>query len=162
MPEENTKLKFYNVRHQTKFPFAIYTDFEALTVPITRTNTREEPKNCYQKHVPISVGIKLVSNVVGVLDNEPYETYTNDDVVVWFLNRLLNYREIIFTYLFDDQRLVMTDANQADFDSAFQCYICRKPFPVYGEKFRKGQTKVRDHDHLSGAYRGAAHSLCNL
>ena len=121
-----------------------------------------EPKNCYQKHVPISVGIKLVSNAAGVLDNEPYETYTNDDVAVWFLNRLLAYREMIFTYLFDDQRLVMTDANQDDFDSAFQCYICHKPFPVYGAKFRKGQSKVRDHDHLTGAYRGAAHSSCNL
>ena len=56
----------------------------------------------------------------------------------------------------------MTDTNRTDFDSAFQCYICRKSFPVYGAKLRKGQTKVRDHDHLNGAHRGAAHSLCNL
>ena len=27
---------------------------------------------------------------------------------------------------------------------------------------KKGDQKVRDHDHISGAYRGAAHSKCNL
>jgi hypothetical protein len=88
MPKEGTKLTFKNVRHQVRFPFTIYADFEALTVPCTRTNPDTQPANIYQKHVPISVGLKLVSTVPQILD-VPYESYLGDDVVVWFLNRLI-------------------------------------------------------------------------
>ena len=37
------------------------------------------------------------------------------------------------------------------------CHICKK---VFGKK--KNHTKVRDHDHYTGKYRGAAHLICNL
>ena len=35
------------------------------------------------------------------------------------------------------------------------CYICHKPFT---EK----NYKVKDHNHLTGEYRGPAHNRCNL
>ena len=162
MPAEGTSLKFYNVRNQTKFPFSFYADFEALTVPWTQRNRATDPKNCYQKHMPISVGFKLVSSVPGVLDNEPYETYTNEDVCAWFLNRMLVYRGLVNAYLFDERRMVMTDADKDNFDSATICYICRKPFPDDTVSKKKSESKVHDHDHVSGIYRGAAHSSCNL
>ena len=161
MPKEGTKLRFINVRHQVRFPFTIYADFEALTVPCTRTNTDTQPANIYQKHVPISVGLKLVSTVPQVLDL-PYESYLGDDVAVWFLNRLLAYRTMAHEYLFDIRRLVMTEADQFDFDRAASCYICGNNFPDEHTNTRRSESKVRDHDHITGAYRGAAHSKCNL
>ena len=39
--------------------------------------------------------------------------------------------------------------------SATRCYICEKPFAP-------DDTRVRDHCHLTGRYRGLAHSNCNL
>ena len=42
-------------------------------------------------------------------------------------------------------------------NAAHECYLCKKPF---GRRGKMG--KVRDHDHLTGKYRGAAHSICNL
>ena len=56
----------------------------------------------------------------------------------------------------------MTDADWDDFDSATVCYICNEPFPAAHEKTNKSRAKVRDHDHITGAYRGPAHSSCNL
>ena len=42
-------------------------------------------------------------------------------------------------------------------DTAKYCHICKK---VFGKK--KNHVKVRDHDHNTGKYRGAAHLICNL
>ena len=46
---------------------------------------------------------------------------------------------------------------QSNYDKAKYCYICKKRFFKH-----KNYLKVRDHDHYTGIYRGAAHSLCNL
>ena len=40
-----------------------------------------------------------------------------------------------------------------------KCYICNKSF-YQGKK--NNYTKVRDHCHYAGKYRGAAHKICNL
>ena len=162
MPEEGTQLEFRNMRYQVKFPFTVYADFEALTTPHTRTDPAVDMKNCVQKHIPISVGLKLLSSAPGVLDNVPYETYTGLDVAEWFLRRLLDYRTMVNTYLYDTKRLIMTEADESDFADARVCYSCRKPFPADDKAAKKGQRKVRDHDHITGTYRGAAHSKCNL
>lgn len=162
MPKEGTKLTFRNELHQQRFPFVVIADFESLTVPWTAATSKQDPAHCYQKHKPISVGMIMVSSVAGDLGMMPYETYTNDDVAEWFLNRLLVYRNLVFEYLFDTKRLIMTGDDHHDFDSAVVCYVCRKPFPTDLTNVRRGLRKVRDHDHLTGKYRGAAHSNCNL
>ena len=43
------------------------------------------------------------------------------------------------------------------YDNAKYYHICKK---VFGKK--KNQDKVRDHDHYTGKFRGAAHLICNL
>ena len=49
----------------------------------------------------------------------------------------------------------ITEEQEKQFRKATECYICKNPF---GED----QTKVRDHCHFTGKYRGAAHEKCNL
>ena len=46
----------------------------------------------------------------------------------------------------------LTAAQENDFKSV--CYLCHK--------YLKNSDKARDHDHVSGAYLGAAHKKCNL
>ena len=49
----------------------------------------------------------------------------------------------------------MTDHDKCDFCAAKTCHICHKAFI-------KQNYKVRDHDHRTGKYRGAAHNSCNI
>ena len=48
----------------------------------------------------------------------------------------------------------LSDVEEADFQEATTCYLCQKDIV--------SSDKVRDHCHLSGKYRGAAHNNCNL
>ena len=99
----------------------------------------------------------------GVLDDEPYEMYTGEKPAEWLLKRLIDYEERCTKFLFDETRIRMTAADEIDFANARFCYICEKSFsPTDVQRAHKGQSKVRDHDHISGEYRGAAHSYCNL
>ena len=52
---------------------------------------------------------------------------------------------------------ILSDEELMRYDCAKYCHICKK---VFGNK--KIYTKVRDHDHYTGKYRGAAHLICNL
>ena len=47
----------------------------------------------------------------------------------------------------------ITRKEEGDFQKALVCHICENPL---------NNDKVRDHCHLTGKYRGAAHSQCNL
>lgn len=49
----------------------------------------------------------------------------------------------------------LTDLEKTVFEYATICHICENPFKI-------DETKVRDHCHLTGKFRGAAHKNCNL
>ena len=51
--------------------------------------------------------------------------------------------------------LEMSDQNKRDFEKAKCCHMC-------GLKFKESDTKVRDHDHRTGDFRGAAHAKYNI
>ena len=49
--------------------------------------------------------------------------------------------------------IIMTEKNKEDFENNNICRYCEKEIIT---------DKVTDHCHLTGAYRGAAHNICNL
>ncbi|GET65032.1 hypothetical protein RIR_jg2764.t3 [Rhizophagus irregularis DAOM 181602=DAOM 197198] len=51
------------------------------------------------------------------------------------------------------EMMPLTTQEQASYDNAINCWICRNPLDG---------NKVRDHCHITGRYRGAAHRGCNL
>lgn len=55
----------------------------------------------------------------------------------------------------------LTQQQQEQYTYARKCYICQKGFNSF-DFDEINNRKVRDHWHLTGEYRGAAHSLCNL
>ena len=49
----------------------------------------------------------------------------------------------------------MTAEDEKDFKSSNKCWICHG-------LYAKGDNKVRDHDHVTGKYRGSAHKYSNI
>ena len=54
--------------------------------------------------------------------------------------------------------MILTEEQEAEFQAATVFYVCEEPFYEDEGKWRK----VRDHNHATGEYRGAAHAICNL
>ena len=50
--------------------------------------------------------------------------------------------------------MIFSTENSQSFTNATTCHICTKPLT--------DDDRVRDHCHITGIYRGAAHSACNL
>ena len=71
--------------------------------------------------------------------------YTGEDCVDWFLRELRVVEGYLLTILFDDARLSMWPRDMLRFKFAKKCYLCHK-------EFIDDKDKVRDHDHISGAY----------
>ena len=49
--------------------------------------------------------------------------------------------------------MIMTRHDKLVYHNSTDCHICNKEL---------GEDRVRDHSHLSGKFRGAAHDVCNL
>jgi hypothetical protein len=54
-----------------------------------------------------------------------------------------------------NQEMQITKAEEEDFKRCKKCHICNR-------NFGESELKVRDHDHITGKYRGAAHKKCNI
>ena len=53
------------------------------------------------------------------------------------------------------EMISLTDEENESHESQKFCYICKK-------RFTNDNEKVRDHCHVTGKYRGAAHNKCNI
>ena len=54
--------------------------------------------------------------------------------------------------------LRITPQEEEQFQQSTLCWLCEQ---LFAEGASRTEGKVRDHDHLTGKYRGAAHSKCN-
>ena len=133
-------------------PFVIYADFECLLID-TKLKAGEMTQ-FYAKHIPCSIAFKVVSRD-NLIQNFPLEVHTGADSTSWFLKRISEIETQCIAILYDDKRMIFTEADKQKFEQSTRCYICYKNFQNLNEK-------VRDHDHLTGNFRGAAHSKCNL
>ena len=156
MPIDPKPLKFSHQRNQQRIPFVIYADFECLLPPVTNQPAAATKVSEYQHHIPYSVGLKLVSTVPE-LANTPYKEHNGLDCTQWLLEELIRLEKLCASWLFKEERMIFTAADRRKFDGEKVCYSCHKAF---GDSFT--MKKVRDHDHITGKYRAALHSHCNI
>ena len=66
---------------------------------------------------------------------------------------MLTLEKIASKYFKTNLELEMSQEEEVQFEQAEECWLCENPLD---------DTKVRDHDHLTRKYSGAAHNICNI
>ena len=166
MPEAGSKIYFKNHKKMLPVPFVIYADFEAITEKINgcQPSDGKSYTSTYQSHKACAYGYKLVCRYDEKY-SKPEVIYRGEDCIQKFIREMLSEVKDCQRIVREEfqKPLVMTEKNERDYQNATKCHICSRKFKVSGAKVVDGgKLKVRDHCHITGQYRGAAHSDCNL
>ena len=155
MPEQGTTLEFSKFSHRFPFPFKIYADCETIqeNIDTAHPDTKRSSTTKCANLVPCSIGYVVVST------DPQYHArprrFRGPDCITQFLDALSADIFDIKAILKNRLEMSLTDAEEATFKAASCCHICKE-----GE--RADDPWVRDHCHLSGRFRGAAHNSCNI
>ena len=158
MPKKGTMLSFKNYYKKMRVPFVVYADFEAFTESISTCSPNDESSYTkqYQRHKPCSFSyyIKCFDDKLFKPQLKWYTTKERDENIgkIFVENLESDIAEIYRKFKFK-KNMRITRKEEGDFQKALVCHICENQLR---------DDKVRDHCHLTGRYRGAAHSQCNL
>ena len=150
-------IKFEKVHNMMKAPYVIYADTESIIKPMI-TPTADSNTVKTSEHVPCSFAYTVVRSD-GQVTGECL--YRGEDAMEVLFEKLDGELESIRSDLKDEKQLSMTEDDQKVHKNADNCWICGDEFKPYNQGDTGGLWKVRDHDHITGQYRGAAHSKCN-
>ena len=144
LPSLGTNLQYTSFHKEIKFPCVIYGDFETLAIPTNKDQI-------YQKHEPSSYCYVIVDWLGKIIFSD---FYRGKDTPEKFISSLLFSRMDINNYIQSNKkRLKMTPDEELLFKQAQDCWLCQEAL---------NDDRVRDHDHFTGKFRGAAHNSCNL
>ena len=165
-----TFIEFKNYKNMIKVPFVIYADFETINKKKYQYNYCSEifdneifKCNCkrnneinktrkYHELVPCGFSFYVHSIVSEI--KFPIELYRGPDAAKVFCKKIQEYiKDIYYLIKKTNKKIEMTEKEQEEFNSATECYICKKEL---------NNVIVRDHCHLTGKYRSPAHNKCNL
>ena len=158
IPTEKT-LKFNKHHFKSRLPIVIYADFESMNLKLhtVKSSTRQSYSIPISKQEVISFGIYIKSDYNNLFTSQ-YFTYTGYDAKEKFVETIIkiynNISQKLYNYSKANQRVELTSAQQQEFNQATHCYICKK-------EFNNELTKIREHNHFNGKYRGEACQSCN-
>ncbi|XP_051159269.1 uncharacterized protein LOC127280359 [Leptopilina boulardi] len=153
---ENCKITFKNYDNKEKVPFIIYADCESLLLPVEEDTDNLSKTEIFQRHKLLSIGYYVKCSYDDSLSVYVPCPRQENDPAKWFADELRQFSEKIDNVFKNPISMdALTPQQIADFKKASVCHICRKNIPA-------NVKKVRDHCHLTGKYRGAAHESCNL
>ena len=143
------KCSFKNWERMMHIPVVVYADFESILRLCSEGNKTHE-------HIPCGFCFHLVSPF---LEMEPVlkraENETNQ-LPQDFIRELISRVKQAHLSLPKKEMIPLSSEEWKKFHGSEVCWLCKGKF---GEKTF---SKVRDHCHYTGKFRGAAHQSCNL
>ena len=165
------EISFKNWTKTEECLFRVYADFECL---LQECEEGTDNTLKVQKHVPCSVAWVLISDHPEVENQRflyrpsPKEDTTLEEISGDVVNKLMESLQDLEKDLWDFQKenkeMMQTEEQEQAFQAATHCYMCQERFDQLfpDETKRDKWSKVRDHNHATGEFRGAAHNECNL
>jgi len=154
-PEPRTPgatLKFEHIKNQLQAPFTVYADFESILEQV-------DVNNKIQEHTACSYAYHITSTIPNVKFDP--RLYLGENAIDHFLSSI---QEDFDKYIMPVIKAIVpinwTNEDQERFESATHCHICKEELSIDDDELLSDT--VRDHDHFTGEFRGAAHSNCNL
>ena len=156
---------FKNYYRNQRVPFVVYADFECFTEKIDTCQPDDGKSftNRYQKHKPsgFSYLIKCFDDNILTPHLVQYTAESPDDnIPQLFIESLESDIKEIYNKFKIPKKMVMTPEDEIEYMNSNICHICKGKIGdnVDDQRYKK----VRDHCHLTGKFRGAAHNICNL
>ena len=155
MPKENSTVSFKNHQNSQSLTHVIYCDTECF---LQKENNPQSTKQD-MKHIPHAFGILLCSdkNSKHPTLPEEYKVFTGPSCIDSGLEYVFQLSKNIYEWNDKNARVPKSLSKDEikSFNEAKHCYFCKS-------EFSKEHKKVQDHCHVSGSYRGASCSKCNL
>lgn len=146
-------MEFRNIKNQLKVNFIVYADVESILKKPDIQFSASDTTVAYQQHEVFSIGYYFKC----MYDDSQsyYRSKRGPDCVEWFVNELAMVGKKVDWIMNKPKPLKMSMEDEVLFHMADKCHIC-------GGEFRDDDVKVRDHSHITGEFRDAAHQKCNL
>lgn len=151
LPNPGNCTQFSHFERMQTLPFTIYADFESFLEPCEDTNDSSSSTSTTHKHVPAAFGYYIVCSYDPNLNK--YRSYRGQNSEQIFIEYLKHDVSRIKSILNHKVPMIFSESDSESYKNAKFCHICSE---------RLLDDRVRDHCHLTGRFRGAAHSYCNL
>lgn len=161
MPEEGKNtLKYHYGTKSLKMEHAMYLDLECTL--IKHDTCANDPNNSYTEKIVTHIPRGYALSVTKENDGNKHKHYWGKDCLLHLCKNLRKYsKELALT---SKKPLAhLTNEQIRNHERSKKCHICKTKFNTdENNKHYNNYRKVIDHDHYTGKYRGAAHSICNL
>ena len=138
--------------HKNPLYFRIYADFEANNEK-DNSIIGNKTTNIYKQN-PVLKGYFFKSELDNILKSGYHKSPLSHNNVDWFVDEVIKLENKMAFYFKNTKKdIIMKQKDEEDFRNTNICRFCEKNIE---------SDKVRDHCHLTGNYRGPAHSKCNI
>ena len=147
--------KFVNFKNLVEVPFVTYADLES-SISEKEVDDSAMKQKYKQPHKAIAWACFTVCRVSPALSSSKPKVYVGEHAIEY----LFSYLETEFFRVLNCLKnvnvpLLMSNEDISQFEEVTVCQFCERAFTT-------DNPKVRDHCHLSGKYRFALCSICNL